>query len=195
MQFLTLENGKAKPSGDLKRWIDYQNLCFKKQKQGIETDLTEDRIRVLDEVDFPWKMSNDEHWEKQFGGLKDFADKNGHCKVPCKYPIGEWVSTQRKEMKKYNRAEKSSLTPERVEKLCSIGFEWNLNDWDNNFAQLRVFKETHAHCSVPRNHGTLGRWVAYQRDRYWTRKEGKKSTITDDQINKLKEIDFEWSAY
>ena len=155
--FLATEGADAKPTGDLLRWVNYQNACNKKNKKGVETDLTEDRIVVLNHVGFQWKLTNEERWEKNYQDLVQYEHLNGDCKVPRGPGLGEWVSTQRKEMKKYSQDKSSSLTEDRIEKLDSIGFEWNLNDWEDKYSQLYVFASENGHCDVPRKHKTLGR--------------------------------------
>ena len=47
----------------LRRWINYQNYCPKKQRDGIKTDLMKERIMLLNKVQFPWKLSDAEHWD------------------------------------------------------------------------------------------------------------------------------------
>jgi hypothetical protein len=53
---------------------------------------------------------------------------HNNCNVPRKVPhIGEWVNNQRRFKKIYDAAgKKSSLTIERIEKLNTLGFDWNL---------------------------------------------------------------------
>ena len=50
--------------------------------------------------------------------------------VPTKYStnpaLGRWVSTQRSQYKLFVDGEKSTMTQERVERLNSIGFVWNV---------------------------------------------------------------------
>ena len=187
------ESKPDKKGGDeeLRRWMDYQNLCLKKMKVGNSTDMTEERKLVLDKVQFPWS-SNDERWNKNYQDLVLFHKSNGHCKVPRDAGIGEWVSSQRRGMKQHVQGDKSHLTEERIEKLDLLGFEWNLNDWDAQFRKLASFAEFHGNCSVPHDHGSLGRWVIYQRELYKKLKAGANSSISDDNIEKLESVGFEW---
>ena len=42
----------------------------------------------------------------------------------------------------------------------------------------------------------MGRWVSNQRDRYKARnKEGGKSTMTEDEIEQLEAVGFDWDPY
>lgn len=185
--------------------MKFQNTCREKNKKNAKTDLTEERIAVLDKVDFPWKLGNNERWNKHYRDLAEFHSISGNCRVPRGRGLGEWVSTQRKDMKQYKSggsgggdgkmgSKKCYLTRERIDKLNSIGFEWDLNDWDQTFTQLIKFKEANGHCSVSRvQDGILARWVAYQREQYRKHKDGKKCTITANQIEKLDSIEFDWS--
>ena len=111
--------------------------------------------------------------------------------------VGEWVHNQRKAMKAYASGKRSSLTPQRIDQLNSIEFEWNINDWDVMYQQLQQFKIANEHCHVPRKCETikpLGRWVSYQREIYKSKKVGEKSTITKKQIQQLNSIEFEWTG-
>jgi len=199
------DNDKMQATGDLQRWIDFQNNCRKKQKKDPEvvTHLTPDRITVLNKVKFPWRLSYDERWDKHFDELVAFKNKHGNCRVPRGVPgLGEWVSTTRKNYKLYMQGKMMvHLNPERIKRLNSIKFEWNLNDWDENFRQLCLYMATSKDGNVPRNHGALGRWASYQRERYWDKqnlikngKTPKKSSITDEQVEKLEGAGFKWKA-
>ena len=132
------KDAKLQPGAHLQTWIKYQNSCAKKRKDGTETDLTDNRIKVLNHINFPWILSDAERWEKRYGELVEFEEKNGHCNVPRtnKNVLGEWVSTQRKEKKKYDAGKKTSLTAAKIERLESIGFVWNRKDWSERYDKL-----------------------------------------------------------
>ena len=69
-------------------------------------------------------------WEERFEELKDYRKLHGNCNVPQKYQqnkqLGSWVSVQRQQYKKFKNGEKSSMTKERILKLESIEFVWNI---------------------------------------------------------------------
>lgn len=98
-----------------------------------------------------------------------------------------WVMTQRIKYK----AEK--LTPEQIEKLNEIGFEWEVQlGWDERFQQLTEYKEQNGHCRVPKGYKDnpqLANWVMSQRK---AKKKLGIGKITEEQINLLDEIGFEW---
>jgi len=188
--------GKADPKGNahLRAWINYQNSCLKGPKtKGAVPDLTKAKIVVLDELDFPWKLSRDERWNENFQDLVKFHKENGNCRVPRSACLGEWVSNQRKGMKLYVKGGKSHLTKEEAQLLDSIDFEYDLNDWNGNYLKLCLFAKDYGHCSVPRDFAPLGRWVIYQRELYRKLERGEKSTMTKDRIKKLEEVaGFKW---
>ena len=75
-----------------------------------------------------------------------------------------WVTTQRVFCKR------SKLSPDRVERLETLGFEWDVRAalWEEKFSELVRFKEEHDHCDVPAKwaqNSKLGRWVSKQRHR------------------------------
>lgn len=66
--------------------------------------------------------------------------------------------------------------------------------WDEMFKQLKEYKEQNGHCRVPQRYKAnpqLGRWVNNQRYLY-KKKNQDRETITEEQINRLEGIGFEW---
>ena len=186
--YRALEGKKRPPRKTaLRCWMDKQDYDLKKMKEGVETEMTSDRKLVLDEIGFPWKLSVDERWNSNYQELVAFHRTNGHCRVPRDVDkLGIWVMNQRAARKK------KSLADDRICKLDSIGFEWDLNDWKENFRQLAAFKESHGHCRVPRKgkYCSLGRWVSHQRERVQMIVGGKDGTMTEEQMEMLEGVGF-----
>jgi hypothetical protein len=73
-----------------------------------------------------------------------------------------------------NRPANPRLTPERLHRLESIGFEWKVKNkmkryydklWDGMFQTLLDFKKKYGHCNVPKRfseNARLGTWVHTQ---------------------------------
>ena len=208
--FKSDNGGKATPnlqSDDFEEqklalWVKNKQIGHEKFKKGQSSDLTRDKIKILHQAGFPFKLSNDERWDRNLKWLSSFNNVNGHTRMPRAHEadglkVGEWVHNQRKAMKAYASGKRSSLTPQRIDQLNSIEFEWNINDWDAMYQQLQQFKIANEHCHVPRKCETnkpLGRWVAYQREIYKSKEAGEKSTITKKQIQQLNSIEFEWTG-
>jgi len=131
-------------------------------------------------------------WEFWYGLLEVFNENEGHCNVPLDYitaknfRLGAWVISQ--------RARRSHLTMERINKLNAIGFKWSLQDhnWQMNFEALQRFVQKEGHCRVPtqliiEGGGDLGRWVTMQRlarNKLEIRKQ-----------RKLESIGFHWTNW
>ena len=64
------------------------------------------------------------------------------------------------------------------------------------YEQLKIYKEKHGTCMVKRKFKAddlpLGEWVHKQRQQYTLKKRGKYSTISDERIEKLNELNFTW---
>ena len=92
------------------------------QQRQNKNKLSQERIIRLDSLCFVWDVNN-ARWENGFIKLQDYKESKGHCSVPKRYVVedfklGGWVAQQRKN--------KDSLTPERLERLNSLGFVWGL---------------------------------------------------------------------
>ena len=166
----------------LGRWVSNQR---KTKKKG---DLTTERIKRLEELDFCWDPQ-ERDWEESFEKLRLCQAVNGNCNMPRTYKddpgLVRWVGTQRK------AKNKGKLTTEREKRLNEIGFCWNLleRDWEQAFEKLRLYKEEKGNCNVPKGYKddpSLATWVSNQRA---TKKKGKLAT---EKKKKLDEISFCW---
>ena len=145
-------------------------------------------------------------WLERYEELKKYKEKHGDCNVPKKHgPLGQWVATQRKNYRLL-KAGKKLYSSYLIQKLELIGFQWSLGHgklenkrlgqlWDAQFQELKKYKEKHGDCNVLQRHKTLGRWVGRQRTNYRLLKAGKRSSMSDDCIQKLESIGFQWSCY
>lgn len=116
-------------------------------------------------------------------------------------------------MHKRKQGKKPCLTKGRVTKLDKINFDWKRNGgksigfrgWDMKLEQLKEYKKEHGHCRVPArkkkgendpDHDPdiqkLAKWVEHQRGMYWKRKRGDKTSLSDERVEALEEIGFEW---
>jgi hypothetical protein len=152
--------------------------------------------QIDDDVDMSTLDHRQLQWELKYLLLKQFQEREGHCKVPQSYKedganLGTWVAKQRwlKNMKK------KKLDPIREKRLWEIGFEWGVASatWDEMYALLLQFKKREGHCTVPQSHkedgANLGRWVGDQRQLK------KKETLEPDRETRLEEIGFGWATY
>jgi len=74
-------------------------------------------------------LSKEGRWMMRYEDLKRFRKEHGHCRVPHGYTehrkLSWWVMNQRAQYQLLKQGKKTWLTPERVELLNGIGFEWN----------------------------------------------------------------------
>jgi len=143
----------------LGRWVNNQRVAYKIYKRkrefdntwgGIEaldddvkeemgrltrmpSDMTQERIRLLEEVGFVWDV-HAHVWESRYRELRDFLARHGHTDVRARArgggaandPLAHWVSTQRNYYVKHQKGQHTSLTEKRIGMLDSIGFAWKV---------------------------------------------------------------------
>jgi Helicase associated domain len=116
----------------LARWVKRQRYQYKLMLEGKPSTMTEDRVKALEEIGFVWD-SQGTAWEERLMELRDFRNAFQHCNVPSNYSenkcLSTWVKCQRRQMKLFREGKPSNMTPERVEKLESLGFEWELRSY------------------------------------------------------------------
>jgi hypothetical protein len=148
-------------------------------------------------------MKQDKLWNLRFHQLAEYKLAHGNCNVPQNHgpsllQLGQWVRRQRE----VNR--QKQLTPEREEKLNSIGFTWKVRkttllkrkvglgrtDWNTRFEQLEEYKKASGDCNVHisrHNDKKLKNWAAVQR-------EAKKHfLLSEEREAKLNSIGFVWN--
>jgi hypothetical protein len=171
----------------LGRWVERQRISYK------AGELSPECVERLKAVAFVWTVRAD-GWDAHFELLRAYRAAHGDCALPYRFvaadgtKLGSWVG-------KLRRAHKAGeLSPERVERLETIGFVWTIHaGWDAQFEQLRAFHAAHGTCLVPQTFvaadGTnLGPWVNEQRQAY---KKGKMSLA---HIERLDAVAFVWTV-
>lgn len=96
--------------------------------------------------------------------------------------------------------ERSSMSPDRLAALQSIGFVWAKRKgqatWDNKYHELLEYRAWHGDCLIPTKYAknpALGRWVSTQREHYKMWKAGDpKSKMTFEKARLLDGIGFVW---
>lgn len=145
-------------------------------------------------------------WEHRFQELMTFRSQYGHCNVPQHYKdnraLAYWVTHIRDCMLDKKRGKsKPSLSQERIAKLNSVGFVWNMFDqrWKENYHSLKKYHQQHGHSNVPDNYRdkTLVRFVHKQRDEYElyqneATRSSRKCRLTPERIDLLNQLDMNW---
>ena len=129
-------------------------------------------------------------WDERISELKQFIAEHGHMRIPPSSSPGLalWVA------KKRVQPHRAQLSEERVAQLDQLGFDWNPyhNAWAKRLDELRVFKQDHGHCNVPKGFAEnkqLATWVAEARR---SRKRSS-SSLTLARVAELDELGFQWS--
>lgn len=195
------------PSGvALGRWVDNQRGEYRRREGRRISALGPQRIKELEELGFDFGSPQKEKWEKHYQNLLRFVHDYGHPNVPQRYQaedgsnLGEWVKKQRQEYRLYQEGKYAKISQKRIDRLNRINFAWNAQTsrtFEDNFALLEQFHRENGHCRVPEGHKfagniTLDRWFTEQRYRHGRFMAGKKSKITQEKIDKMDAIGFEW---
>jgi len=180
------------------------------QGQTPKRNLTQDQIERLEEIGFKWKVEyqGKTTFEQRCHDLEAFKSEFGHCNVSQKYSVnptlGNWCRKMRCSYNKIQQGQKpkSTLTQDQIERLEEIGFKWKVEYqgktiFEQRCHDLEAFKSKFGHCSVPNRYSvnpSLGNWCVLMRCSYNKIQQGQapRSTLTQDQIERLEEIGFKW---
>jgi hypothetical protein len=179
----------------LASWVSAQR---QRRKKGV---MSEDQIRLLDQVGFAWQLRERGDWEDRLAEVAAFKAAHGNCNIPLKFPenpkLGRFVNAMRSDRNN------GTLSLERIAKLDALGFPWksarsgnvvvgeeNVSvAWKARFEDLVNYKRAHGDCDVPAKWKTnepLANWVSMQRQ---LNKSGK---LPQARVNLLQQIGFSW---
>jgi hypothetical protein len=145
----------------LGQWVGMQ----RRTKETIDPDHRQ-RLEAL--TGWSWNARSDQ-WEEGFSQLKEYSDREGHCRVTVTYTasdgysLGKWVSHQ--------RGSKDKMDLDRRQRLEALpGWVWGVlsGQWEEGYSHLEQFADAEGHCRVPRDYKTddgyrLGLWISAQR--------------------------------
>jgi hypothetical protein len=110
-------------------WVKRQRHQYKLKIEGKESTVTDERFVVLDEHGFIWD-SHGAAWQQRWNELAEYTELHGNCNVPTNHAsnpqLATWIKCQRRQYKLYSEGKANTMTPERLDGLESIGFEWEL---------------------------------------------------------------------
>eukprot|EP00557_Chaetoceros_sp_GSL56_P007306 CAMPEP_0176491316 /NCGR_PEP_ID=MMETSP0200_2-20121128/8365_1 /TAXON_ID=947934 /ORGANISM="Chaetoceros sp., Strain GSL56" /LENGTH=932 /DNA_ID=CAMNT_0017888733 /DNA_START=77 /DNA_END=2875 /DNA_ORIENTATION=- len=165
-----------------------------------------------DETDRPPSSSSSSStrtpWSAKIALLKKFKTEHSHCRVPQRSDAYPQLAQFTKKMRELYRLIQQGtykgkiLTPERIQELEELGFEWEVRKvknktFDERIRDLNGFKEKYGHCNVPRvfeEDVSLGRWCHVMRCSYRQIKENQKPMykLQPEEIQRLEEMGFQW---
>ena len=162
-------------------------------RASLQGYITQERIEQLEAIGLDFndtQQKRDEaQWQSKLELLRQYRDRNGHCRVPAKYEIdgvklGVWLIDQRAAYKEHSKGKPARIiTQERIEQLEAIGLDFNDTQqkrdeaqWQSKLELLRQYREQNGHCRVPTSYEIdgvkLGVWLIDQRVAYKKHSEG-----------------------
>jgi hypothetical protein len=189
-------------------WANNQREQYKKSMQGTATPLNKERIRLLREIDFDFRvdhalLEDGEIWLLMTQALQHFRSVHKHCFVPVLLSsnpqLGDWVNRQRQA---YQRHE---LPRQKVQELQEIGLVLEMDDiefyrrafdvvWDERVTELVVLVEKNKHRDIDQR--TLSLWTTEQRSFHQLLQENKlPSHLTKQRIDQLEGLGFDWTKF
>ena len=162
--------GHAEDGFRLGGWVAVQRQTYQK---GTLDPARHSRLAAL--PGWTWDTL-DAAWEDGYSRLRQFAEDEGHSRVPQQYRsddgyrLGVWVTNKRQARKQ------GRLSKERQRLLEALpGWTWHPHEtaWDDGYARLLEFVAREGHSRVPTEYHDndddcfrLGGWVAKQRQDY-----------------------------
>ena len=165
-----------------------------------KTHLAAEKIQILQQLDFCWDVQS-LSWERRYQQLVHFFREHGHSRVPGNYPggLGIFVRNCRREYRRLEQGEPSTLTVDRLNKLIAVDFVWYKSReeaWEYRYKQLQEFYSRHGHSNVPNHYALnpkLGNWCMNQRTYYKRRYRGEMSSLTEERIQLMEDLGFIWN--
>jgi len=84
-QFETVPLPKDFSNKQLRPWISTQRSHFRFRQENKPSQLTDERVELLNGIGFPWKTKED--WQTRFNELLLYFHENGNLQVPKVYDV------------------------------------------------------------------------------------------------------------
>jgi len=202
----------------LENWLQRQRhmiRIFEKKKNDNNDDSdkaaaadpkTAERVKRLLDVGLEYQMQKTikllpKSWEESFADLKAFKEEHGHTNVPSqpKSTLRNWVVLQRVKYERLKEGKKSDLNGDRVAALLKLGFDLCTNQkkpFDERALEWFEFK-TKNRRDPSRDEDTeqsLSSWVCKIRAKKLALDEGRRTNLTQEQVEKLDAWGFRWET-
>eukprot|EP00986_Skeletonema_menzelii_P011612 scaffold6046_cov158-Skeletonema_menzelii.AAC.16 len=202
-------------------WVKRQQVQYTLFTKGNgKSELTEERVRLLNDLGFVWSRRSNT-WNESFQRLSKWKEDHGNCNItdesddPELVALNKWIADQRMHYKRQvcedednctddaakqkGKRKVPRLSAEKIAKLKSIGFEFDSRDakWMQRLDELFKYKQDHGDFIVPSNYPdnpTLSNWVASQRAQYKLYKKGEKTNLTERRLKILMDAGFSFSG-
>ncbi|CAJ1938705.1 unnamed protein product [Cylindrotheca closterium] len=165
-----------------------------KRRRKTQAALTDEQIRLLDQVDFPWEPRKERFergWIVKYQELARLYEKDGHPKaVKYQSSLSAWMNKQRR--RRFGKGDHKLLTDKQIRLLDTIDFPWAPHEigWHTKYQALVDFYKEHGHVNV-QNGSSLHNWARNQRSKRVGKGFG--APLTREQIRLLDGIGFTWA--
>ena len=207
--FRTINGYEYDESGkNIGDWISNQRQAYKNNGRG---KITEQQIKLLEEIGMRFIDYKDEKWMQNFELAKAYYEHHGNLEIPQNFKtingyeydekgssLSAWISNQRQAYRK------GILSIEHIELLKGISliFENVLDEkWNQSFELAKKYYEHYNNLKIPDSYKTLngyeydengiklGIWIALQRQAFIGNGTSK---LTEERIKKLDSIGMIW---
>jgi len=134
-------------------------------------------------------------FEDRIEDLEAFKEKHGHVLVTEKHDksLARFCINMRAARRGTNTG-RTVINEVRINALDELGFAWDKkNSFEERIEEMQAFKEKHGHVRVTGKHDKRLHDFCVNM-RYARRNPGTGMTITEDRINALDELGFEWGG-
>jgi hypothetical protein len=185
----------CKPCTGFVSWVSKLREAYQRKQQGGQTTLTDQHIARLDHLEFQWKPRQRSTFQKN--ATKWLAYKAEHGQEPTsEYALGKWVYDTRRKFSDFQAGRPTPLTQANVDQLTEWGFKWKSKyktpqvTFDKRMLDLKEYKAKFGDTVVPQAYPGLGAWVRTMRKDYNLLLEGRKSAMTEERLEKLRQAGF-----
>ena len=209
------EHGHSNPKrSEYPQLADFVNLQRKYYRRRQQTPnlvsgqksmpLTDNRIDLLEKIDFEWGKSNDKRWKDVVEDLTMYKKEYGDTAVPQDFhkdpQLGHWVMNQRTFYRLREEGQYSPLGTYRISDLQNLGFvfKYRQQKADENWYEMLEWAQSyhaeHGNLKIPTSdtaHTRLRLWLNAQRVFYKRDKLAEESNEEDQDDERIgtKELD------
>ena len=179
-----------------------QRTEYRYMMQGKETKMIPDKIEKLKAIGFDFQFQelleeDTVRWEAMLREFREYQKASNTTSQPKQSPaLRDWKHAQRVQFQNLQDGKRSTLTPDRIQKLNDAGFvfcprsNFRTMTWEERLEQLNEYKAKHGHLNIPSNHPELGYWTSNIRRSYKYLREGKKTGFTEEKAVTLTAMGF-----
>ena len=185
------------PNGyPLGQWVGNTRSAYKRGK------LEPEKIEALNNAGMIWD-ARDYRWLQSFAAAKKYFEEHGNLQVSANYvtedgiKLGRWLSNQ---IKIYNgtKAGAADLSPEKKQKLESIGIVWKNkyeDSWDKRYTLAKIYYEKNGNLEMPLNYTVdginLDKWIRNIRLKR-NNPSASNLALTEERIRQMDAIGMRW---